>query len=775
MPFVSFRSCRMAALALVLVATACGGGGDGQDRPPPPPDDGGGNSTQGLTVGPELGDAVASRITNVATADGAIPVSVRTGSTAGMAGAAPGPLVLATGTQGEVILAALGAERTLSERSTAAAIVWLLQKPVLADTLDDAAFSTAVATTAGFDALVGEVRHALAAGSSPFASESVLRAASQVSSVMVRAQLQGAGRARPSAAIARPRLASRATVLAVDDPGISGNIFVRSTGNLDVFNGTAIYWSAQAITYDGQKVSDAVRLDPVSVLDSQTYTKGTKEPPSYDHVPGHPTRSYDLVVQQDALSLRANAVMMLRLSIEALLGPAKLGAFGRPGECLSQWLETVTGKELDDLVASGSAASIDAYLDAFKARFAQLVLASSAADPCGTPSAGLLKLLADGRLYILASLELYSTAAKMVEAGKVGEAIGTWVAVMTDFTLANDGKLRKLGVCVAGGEVVHCAVRYGLDNTWPWLEGARARLPLVAYDARDERTAVPASLQIESQQLLPLTASPDSIVTVLSEGVMGLTLRDEATDFDNRNEAKPTLTVDPGRIRFVPLLGSQVDGPFFVGATRALSVLPVAESPDFYGDVDFTWSVAPGFEGVVSLGAVGQRTATVKALKAGPALIYAFNAVTNRRLDFLLGVEERDMIGMNLSFNRRYPDTATPFWTRPSVSTIVRAGPSDAIDWISRTSGGIDATYMTLDPEARDIRWTLGLPSSYGGSDTTFDGFVVEGFTSDIASVTVVSASGIGVSVSHSARAVFVNLSGNYNTGAGFTLRLSFH
>lgn len=129
-----------------------------------------------------------------------------------------------------------------------------------------------------------------------------------------------------------------------------------------------------------------------------------------------------------------------------------------------------------------------------------------------------------------------------------------------------------------------------------------------------------------------------------------------------------------------------------------------------------------------------------------------------------------DMLGSTLVFNRRWPTPSTPFpvWTPPTVSTVVAAGTGDRITWFAQ-----GRVYAVVNPEAETISWTLPAASAYGGDASIFDGFVVEGFGSDIASVRLLSASGIGVSaLTNTSRTVSISLVGNYPAGANFTIEV---
>lgn len=91
-----------------------------------------------------------------------------------------------------------------------------------------------------------------------------------------------------------------------------------------------------------------------------------------------------------------------------------------------------------------------------------------------------------------------------------------------------------------------------------------------------------------------------------------------------------------------------------------------------------------------------------------------------------------DLIGDTLTITRSWPSTTTPFsgWSPNQVSTTVVASTADTIHW---AAGGAP---LTIDPDATRIVFTFGSSTSYGSS---FDGFVITGFSRDIVSASIQS------------------------------------
>lgn len=630
--------CRLIAGASMLVVGAllgCGGGSSG-----------GSSQAEAEAASPQmvvgfsstLTEATLSRVARVATSSGAIATTTpRAGATLAVPQASASPLVLAADAQGRLLLATLASESELSASNTAVALLWMWIKPVAGGALDDKTFASTARRAAGFETLVTHIDAALAAGTSPVDSLPVLTTLGNVAATVGVLATPQSGRMHALAEIARPRLTSSATLLTLGQGSnnISGNIFVKDTGNLSVFNGTALYWSAYTQSYDGKRVDpEADLLSPVPVADAIRYTGGVPPASGYTVVLGHPSVSYDLVVVQDQAARRANAVMLVRTVLQAILGTTAL-AFGEVS-CLNDFIGAVAPAELDVLAANADVDAIQAYLSAYQVAVAKITLKSltvSASCGGGKP---LLESLTKHMPLIQIGLSAYKDGfAKVAKAEKVGTAIGTWIALAQDLASIGQPEL-KLGVCVAGGRVVTCATRYELKDNQPWLEGARAVLPLVAF-AGDKATLVPSTLAISSQNLLPLTAGPETVVQVLSADLTtNLRIRDEPTGHDS---STVSLVVEPGKIQYVSLLGSATSGPFNVGQSRALSVVSNSNASQFYADVGFDWRVAPGSEGIVELSVGGQRLAAIKALKPGKAVIYATNSVTGRRLEFPVEVE----------------------------------------------------------------------------------------------------------------------------------------
>lgn len=121
------------------------------------------------------------------------------------------------------------------------------------------------------------------------------------------------------------------------------------------------------------------------------------------------------------------------------------------------------------------------------------------------------------------------------------------------------------------------------------------------------------------------------------------------------------------------------------------------------------------------------------------------------------------LIGETLTFARAYPTTTTPYWNPSSTTTTVTAGTDDVITW--KWLPGASGT-TSINPEATNITWS-GTTSQYIGNQTTFDGFIVSGFNSDIASVSVLNSGGFTIDIAPTLRSFSVNLSG---TGSSFVL-----
>jgi hypothetical protein len=120
-----------------------------------------------------------------------------------------------------------------------------------------------------------------------------------------------------------------------------------------------------------------------------------------------------------------------------------------------------------------------------------------------------------------------------------------------------------------------------------------------------------------------------------------------------------------------------------------------------------------------------------------------------------------NMLGDTLSFERLYPDLSTPYGPPFSPSsTVVAAGPSDAVSW---TASGV----ATIDPEANSLIFDLFGDTSYGGqAPGVFDGYRISGFGRDIQSATVAAYGGplaiaVGFGNGPSGRYLTVNLEGH--------------
>lgn len=113
------------------------------------------------------------------------------------------------------------------------------------------------------------------------------------------------------------------------------------------------------------------------------------------------------------------------------------------------------------------------------------------------------------------------------------------------------------------------------------------------------------------------------------------------------------------------------------------------------------------------------------------------------------------LIGDSISFFRAYPDPATQYGNA-IPDTTVAAGASDVVGW----SFGNHAISVNFDPEADSIRFDFLTTTSYIGSATEFDGYVVSGIDFNVDSLSV-----LGNSTAYSAVLA--------NDGHGFRLSLS--
>ena len=294
--------------------------------------------------------------------------------------------------------------------------------------------------------------------------------------------------------------------------------------------------------------------------------------------------------------------------------------------------------------------------------------------PC-TGGATLLSRLTRLMPFIQAGLRIYNDAfARVGDASKVRDAVQTWLGVADQVALTLH-KSYVVGVCVTGGVVKPCPDRYEIAEPYPWLEGARGKLALTAF-SRDEQTFVPSTLTISSPNLFPSAVAPDTVVQVLRAGETTLHLQDVPTGHDT---STVTMRVEPGQIRYVSFLGSATNGPLRINEGRMIAVVANSNVTQFQGDVDFTWSVAPGSESIVELIAGGQRSAAVKGLRSGAATIYAVNTVTRRTLEFVVQVE-------------------------PTITEVV--------DWTSSTTGKLGSISISISTIGTP---PLSNPSLFGG------------------------------------------------------------
>ena len=84
-----------------------------------------------------------------------------------------------------------------------------------------------------------------------------------------------------------------------------------------------------------------------------------------------------------------------------------------------------------------------------------------------------------------------------------------------------------------------------------------------------------------------------------------------------------------------------------------------------------------------------------------------------------------------------------------------------------------NGNYALIDPEAYSITFLFLVPSEYAEPASSFDGYVITGFGREIAAVSA-TGSGIGASASHDGQSIALDLSGNYQSGAGVVLTITF-
>lgn len=128
---------------------------------------------------------------------------------------------------------------------------------------------------------------------------------------------------------------------------------------------------------------------------------------------------------------------------------------------------------------------------------------------------------------------------------------------------------------------------------------------------------------------------------------------------------------------------------------------------------------------------------------------------------------QASMIGDTLTINRLFPDLATVF--APPVSTVVQAGPADAVS--------PQATLYTINPEANNILIDFIASSAFLGQagNAPFDGLQFLGFDEDIVSVTVVQATGIVVAeIVFGNNFINLNLDGEFNADSFLNLAVVF-
>lgn len=90
------------------------------------------------------------------------------------------------------------------------------------------------------------------------------------------------------------------------------------------------------------------------------------------------------------------------------------------------------------------------------------------------------------------------------------------------------------------------------------------------------------------------------------------------------------------------------------------------------------------------------------------------------------------LLGDTISFFRAYPNTGTQYGNA-IPNTTVAAGTSDVVSW----TFGSSPNSINFDPEANTIRFDFLVSTSYGGTASQFDGYVVSGIDFDIDSVSI--------------------------------------
>jgi hypothetical protein len=131
------------------------------------------------------------------------------------------------------------------------------------------------------------------------------------------------------------------------------------------------------------------------------------------------------------------------------------------------------------------------------------------------------------------------------------------------------------------------------------------------------------------------------------------------------------------------------------------------------------------------------------------------------------------MLGDRLTVARRYPTPTTPYWTPSQVTTTVVAGSSDTVRLAYDSQP--NATAISANPESSSILFNLVTATAYEAGGSTFDGYVVSGFTNDIRSVDIEeNRTGIQVSATHTRREVRISLAGRHSANAQFVLRVNF-
>ena len=129
-----------------------------------------------------------------------------------------------------------------------------------------------------------------------------------------------------------------------------------------------------------------------------------------------------------------------------------------------------------------------------------------------------------------------------------------------------------------------------------------------------------------------------------------------------------------------------------------------------------------------------------------------------------------DLLGDTLSFMRAYPNTSTRYGAA-IANTTVAVGTTDQVGW---NLTGVAPFFVLINPEPDHIIFTFPVINGMGSGGSLFDGYVITGFDSDIASVSVANnTTGQSVLASAGLRQIDVALSGTFPANQSFALAVS--